>query len=243
MIIVTFAQYRDPGQRYFVYEETRHDGHKGRDRTMSIVSTISRWKWLVWWDWLYGYGFSERTTGAAPARITSTVMGRLLWRWRGLQPEAALRGSEGVWRGKGNLKRGRDTQRRDPGSRLRGRGNLRRGQGNQLRGQGRLKRYQDRQKREQDSLRKGQDRQTRGTDRQRLQKGRTGNTSQQTEGQRNTRDTRNLTRRDTRGMVRQAKITWMRMVDTWPKKREECDRSSQREFLTGTDGPMWIGER
>merc|ERR1711936_1301477 len=33
---------RDPGQRYFVYEETRHDGHKGRDRTMSIVSTISR---------------------------------------------------------------------------------------------------------------------------------------------------------------------------------------------------------
>merc|ERR1712203_585401 len=36
------GQYRDPGQRYFVYEETRHDGHKGRDRTMSIVSTISR---------------------------------------------------------------------------------------------------------------------------------------------------------------------------------------------------------
>merc|ERR1712212_732242 len=33
---------RDPGQRYFVYEETRHDGHKGRDRTMSIVSTIAR---------------------------------------------------------------------------------------------------------------------------------------------------------------------------------------------------------
>merc|ERR1711994_56097 len=183
------SQNRDPGQRYFVYEETRHDGHKGRDRTMSIVSTISRKD-----DW------------RSPARITSTVMGRLLWRWRGLQPEAALRGSEGVWRGKGNLKRGRDTQRRDPGSRLRGRGNLRRGQGNQLRGQGRLKRYQDRQKREQDSLRKGQDRQTRGTDRQRLQKGRTGNTSQQTEGQRNTRDTRNLTRRDTRGMVRQAKI-------------------------------------
>merc|ERR1712226_1211424 len=163
------GQYRDPGQRYFVYEETRHDGHKGRDRTMSIVSTISRKD-----DW------------RSPSKDYQYSYGELLWRWRGPQPEAALRGSEGVWRGKGNL---------------------RRGQGNQLRGQGRLKRYQDRQKREQDSLRKGQDRQTRGTDRQRLQKGRTGNTSQQTEGQRNTRDTRNLTRRDTRGMVRQAKIT------------------------------------
>ena len=41
-LLLSLVQNRDPGQRYFVYEETRHDGHKGRDRTMSIVSTISR---------------------------------------------------------------------------------------------------------------------------------------------------------------------------------------------------------
>merc|ERR1712088_170871 len=52
------GQYRDPGQRYFVYEETRHDGHKGRDRTMSIVSTISRkddWR-SPSKDYQYSYG-------------------------------------------------------------------------------------------------------------------------------------------------------------------------------------------
>merc|ERR1712156_988703 len=46
------------GQRYFVYEETRHDGHKGRDRTMSIVSTISRrddWR-SPSKDYQYSYG-------------------------------------------------------------------------------------------------------------------------------------------------------------------------------------------
>jgi len=52
------SQNRDPGQRYFVYEETRHDGHKGRDRTMSIVSTISRrddWR-SPSKDYQYSYG-------------------------------------------------------------------------------------------------------------------------------------------------------------------------------------------
>merc|ERR1712156_1291076 len=46
------------GQRYFVYEETRHDGHKGRVRTMSIVSTISRrddWR-NPSKDYQYSYG-------------------------------------------------------------------------------------------------------------------------------------------------------------------------------------------
>merc|ERR1712156_1035343 len=52
------SQNRDPGQRYFVYEETRHDGHKGRVRTMSIVSTISRrddWR-SPSKDYQYSYG-------------------------------------------------------------------------------------------------------------------------------------------------------------------------------------------
>merc|ERR1712223_396348 len=52
------TQNRDPGQRYFVYEETRHDGHKGRDRTMSIVGTSSRrddWR-SPSKDYQYSYG-------------------------------------------------------------------------------------------------------------------------------------------------------------------------------------------
>merc|ERR1711971_832835 len=63
-------QYRDPGQRYFVYEETRHDGHKGRDRTMSIVSTISRkddWR-SPSKDYQYSYGEDGVEVERPPAR-------------------------------------------------------------------------------------------------------------------------------------------------------------------------------
>ena len=38
-------QHQEPGQRYYTYEVTRHDGHKGRDRSMSITSVISRSDW------------------------------------------------------------------------------------------------------------------------------------------------------------------------------------------------------
>merc|ERR1712112_307188 len=61
---------RDPGQRYFVYEETRHDGHKGRDRTMSIVSTISRnddWR-SPSKDYQYSYGEDVVEVERPPAR-------------------------------------------------------------------------------------------------------------------------------------------------------------------------------
>merc|ERR1712112_416011 len=61
---------RDPGQRYFVYEETRHDGHKGRDRTMSIVSTISRkddWR-SPSKDYQYSYGGDAVEVERPPAR-------------------------------------------------------------------------------------------------------------------------------------------------------------------------------
>merc|ERR1712226_988595 len=61
---------RDPGQRYFVYEETRHDGHKGRDRTMSIVSTISRkddWR-SPSKDCQYSYGEAAVEVERPPAR-------------------------------------------------------------------------------------------------------------------------------------------------------------------------------
>merc|ERR1712130_961 len=61
---------RDPGQRYFVYEETRHDGHKGRDRTMSIVSTISRkddWR-SPSKDYQYSYGEDAVEVERPPAR-------------------------------------------------------------------------------------------------------------------------------------------------------------------------------
>merc|ERR1712088_1271920 len=64
------GQYRDPGQRYFVYEETRHDGHKGRDRTMSIVSTISRkddWRSSSK-DYQYSYGEAAVEVERPPAR-------------------------------------------------------------------------------------------------------------------------------------------------------------------------------
>merc|ERR1712203_1102887 len=64
------GQYRDPGQRYFVYEETRHDGHKGRDRTMSIVSTISRkddWR-SPSKDCQYSYGEDAVEVERPPAR-------------------------------------------------------------------------------------------------------------------------------------------------------------------------------
>merc|ERR1712226_48040 len=64
------GQYRDPGQRYFVYEETRHDGHKGRDRTMSIVSTISRkddWR-SPSKDYQYSYGEDAVEVERPPAR-------------------------------------------------------------------------------------------------------------------------------------------------------------------------------
>jgi len=63
-------QYRDPGQRYFVYEETRHDGHKGRDRTMSIVSTISRkddWR-SPSKDYQYSYGEDAVEVERPPTR-------------------------------------------------------------------------------------------------------------------------------------------------------------------------------
>merc|ERR1712037_670074 len=61
---------REPGQRYFVYEETRHDGHKGRDRTMSIVSTISRkddWR-SPSKDYQYSYGEAAVEVERPPAR-------------------------------------------------------------------------------------------------------------------------------------------------------------------------------
>merc|ERR1712032_1246246 len=61
---------RDPGQRYFVYEETRHDGHKGRDRTMSIVSTIARkddWR-SPSKDYQYSYGEDAVEVERPPAR-------------------------------------------------------------------------------------------------------------------------------------------------------------------------------
>merc|ERR1712088_218670 len=61
---------REPGQRYFVYEETRHDGHKGRDRTMSIVSTISRkddWR-SPSKDYQYSYGEDAVEVERPPAR-------------------------------------------------------------------------------------------------------------------------------------------------------------------------------
>merc|ERR1712192_206420 len=61
---------RDPGQRYFVYEETRHDGHKGRDRTMSIVSTIDRkddWR-SPSKDYQYSYGEDAVEVERPPAR-------------------------------------------------------------------------------------------------------------------------------------------------------------------------------
>merc|ERR1711971_1347798 len=61
---------RDPGQRYFVYEETRHDGHKGRDRTMSIVSTIDRkddWR-SPSKDYQYSYGEDGVEVERPPAR-------------------------------------------------------------------------------------------------------------------------------------------------------------------------------
>merc|ERR1712088_551962 len=64
------GRYRDPGQRYFVYEETRHDGHKGRDRTMSIVSTISRkddWR-SPSKDYQYSYGEAAVEVERPPAR-------------------------------------------------------------------------------------------------------------------------------------------------------------------------------
>merc|ERR1712055_745273 len=111
----------------------------------------------------------------------------------------------------GNLKRGRDSQRKGPGSRLRGQGNLTRGRG----------------------------RQTRGTDRQRGQKGRKGNASQRNEGRRNTRGTRSPTRRgDTRGrFLRRTKHTLSddMTMTMMLRMRAECDKSSLRELLTGTD--------
>merc|ERR1712032_991897 len=61
---------RDPGQRYLVYEETRHDGHKGRDRTMSIVSTIARkddWR-SPSKDYQYSYGEDAVEVEGPPAR-------------------------------------------------------------------------------------------------------------------------------------------------------------------------------
>merc|ERR1711971_1326747 len=61
---------RDPSQRYFVYEETRHDGHKGRDRTMSIVSTIARkddWR-SPSKDYQYSYGEDGVEVERPPAR-------------------------------------------------------------------------------------------------------------------------------------------------------------------------------
>merc|ERR1711971_1213836 len=61
---------RDPSQRYFVYEETRHDGHKGRDRTMSIVSTIDRkddWR-SPSKDYQYSYGEDGVEVERPPAR-------------------------------------------------------------------------------------------------------------------------------------------------------------------------------
>merc|ERR1712032_358448 len=61
---------RDPGQRYLVYEETRHDGHKGRDRTMSIVSTIARkddWR-SPSKDYQYSYGEDAVEVERPPAR-------------------------------------------------------------------------------------------------------------------------------------------------------------------------------
>merc|ERR1712192_217118 len=61
---------RDPSQRYFVYEETRHDGHKGRDRTMSIVSTIARkddWR-SPSKDYQYSYGEDAVEVERPPAR-------------------------------------------------------------------------------------------------------------------------------------------------------------------------------
>merc|ERR1712010_425299 len=64
------GQYRDPGQRYFVYEETRHDGHKGRDRTMSIVSTMSRkddWR-SPSKDYQYSYGEDAVEVERPPTR-------------------------------------------------------------------------------------------------------------------------------------------------------------------------------
>merc|ERR1712032_1030709 len=123
---------RDPGQRYFVYEETRHDGHKGRDRTMSIVSTIARkddWR-SPSKDYQYSYGEDAVEVERPPAR--------------------------------GSVERQRSSvERKGPGSRLRGQDNLRRGQDSQMRGRGRPMKGQGREMRGQGKQTRGTDRQSR----------------------------------------------------------------------------------
>merc|ERR1711936_1515686 len=58
------GQYRDPGQRYFVYEETRHDGHKGRDRT---ISRKDDWR-SPSKDYQHSYGEAAVEVERPPAR-------------------------------------------------------------------------------------------------------------------------------------------------------------------------------
>merc|ERR1712192_192764 len=97
----------------------------GRDRTMSIVSTIARkddWR-SPSKDYQYSYGEDGVEVERPPAR------------------------------GSVERKRGRDSQRRDRGSRSRGQDNLRRGQGSQMRGRDRLMKGRGKQTRGTDSQR------------------------------------------------------------------------------------------
>merc|ERR1711981_571615 len=87
---------RDPGQRYFVYEETRHDGHKGRDRTMSIVSTISRkddWR-SPSKDYQYSYGEDAVEVERPPARGSVERQRNSVERQRGSVERKVKRQSE-----------------------------------------------------------------------------------------------------------------------------------------------------
>merc|ERR1711981_894803 len=90
------GQYRDRGQRYFVYEETRHDGHKGRDRTMSIVSTISRkddWR-SPSKDYQYSYGEDAVEVERPPARGSVERQRNSVERQRGSVERKVKRQSE-----------------------------------------------------------------------------------------------------------------------------------------------------
>merc|ERR1712223_1434198 len=102
----------------------------------------------------------------------------------------------------------------------------RRETGNQLRDRGNLK--------------KGRESQKRGTDSQRGQKGKKGNGSLLSEGQRNMRGTRNLMMEGIGGRLKRTEVMFSsaKTVVTRRKKRTGVDRSSLSGFQIGTGDPM-----
>merc|ERR1712156_641030 len=116
---------------------------------------------------------------------------------------------------------------------LRDRGNLKRGRGNLKRDQGNLRRDQDRSK-------KGRETQTRGTDIQRGQRGKKGNGSLLSGGQKNMRGTRNLMMEGIGERLKRTEVTFSsaETVVTRMKKRTGDGRSCLRGFQIGTGDPM-----